>query len=155
MELFAKGDVDIGLPFISEIITQAVVEVVGPLPRDISTPTALVGFVSANSKELEAAKALLHYLSSPEAAAVYKQRGCSRVAEQSTCWRRAKEWNPKSLNLEHGTLNDGFELVASAELSEALDNINAAVGIAPFVVVPGDHPGVAVALGLSHQGIED
>ena len=33
------------------------------------------GLFSANSKEPEAAKALLRYLSSPEAAAVYKQRG--------------------------------------------------------------------------------
>ena len=75
MELLAKGEVDIGLTFISEIITEPGVEVVGPLPRDISTPTALVGFVSAHSKEPEAAKALLRYLSSPEAAAVYKERG--------------------------------------------------------------------------------
>src|SRR5215475_4292444 len=75
MAALAKGDVDIGLTFISEIITEPGVEVVGPLPREISTPTVLVGFVSANSKEPEAAKALLHYLSSPEAAAVYKQRG--------------------------------------------------------------------------------
>src|SRR5215471_1284406 len=75
MELLAKGDVDIGFTFISEIITEPGVEVVGPLPREISTPTVLVGFVSANSKEPEAAKALLRYLSSPEAAAVYKQRG--------------------------------------------------------------------------------
>src|SRR5205085_9940684 len=49
MELLAKGEVDIGLTFIiSEIITEPGVEVVGSLPRDISTPTALVGFVSAN-----------------------------------------------------------------------------------------------------------
>jgi len=75
MELLAKGEVDIGLTFISEIITEPGVEVVGPLPRDISTPTALVGFVSAHTKEPDAAQALLRYLSSPEAAAVYKQRG--------------------------------------------------------------------------------
>src|SRR5215467_6912674 len=75
MELLAKGEVDIGLTFISEIITEPGVEVVGPLPRDISTPTALVGFVSVHSKEPDAAKALLRYLSSPEAAVVYKQRG--------------------------------------------------------------------------------
>jgi molybdate transport system substrate-binding protein len=73
MELLAKGEVDFGLTFISEIITEPGVEVVGPLPRDISTPTALVGFISAH--EPEAAKALLHYLSSPEVAAVYKERG--------------------------------------------------------------------------------
>ncbi len=75
MELLAKGEVDIGLTFISEIITEPGVEVVGPLSRDISTPTALVGFVSAHSKEPEAAKALLRYLSSPAAAAVYTERG--------------------------------------------------------------------------------
>ena len=75
MELVAKGEVDIGLTFISEIITEPGVEVVGPLPRDISTPTALVGFVSSHSREPEAAKALLRYLSSPEAAVVYKERG--------------------------------------------------------------------------------
>ena len=75
MELLAKGEVDFGLTFISEIITEPGVEVVGPLPRNISTPTALVGFVSAHSKEPAAAQALLRYLSSPEAAAVYKDRG--------------------------------------------------------------------------------
>jgi molybdate transport system substrate-binding protein len=75
MELLAKGEVDIGLTFISEIITEPGVEVVGPLPRGISTPTALVGFVSAHSKEPETAKALLRYLSSPEAGTVYRDRG--------------------------------------------------------------------------------
>jgi molybdate transport system substrate-binding protein len=75
MTLLAKGDVDIGLTFISEIITEPGVEVVGPLPRDISTPTVLVGFVSTQAKEPEAAKALLEYLSGPEAAKVYKERG--------------------------------------------------------------------------------
>jgi molybdate transport system substrate-binding protein len=75
MELLAKGEVDYGLTFISEIITEPGVEVVGPLPRDISTPTALVAFVSARAKEPEAAKALVSYLSGPEAALVYRQRG--------------------------------------------------------------------------------
>lgn len=51
------------------------VEVVGILPREISTPTALVGFVSTKSKSPAAAKALLKYLSGPEAAEVYKDIG--------------------------------------------------------------------------------
>jgi len=75
MELLAKGDVDYGLTFISEIITERGVEVVGPLPRDISTPTALIGFVSVHSKEPQVARALLSYLSSPEAAAIYRKHG--------------------------------------------------------------------------------
>jgi molybdate transport system substrate-binding protein len=49
--------------------------VVGPLPRDISTPTELIAYVSSHSKEPEAAKALVSFLSSPAAAAVYKARG--------------------------------------------------------------------------------
>jgi molybdate transport system substrate-binding protein len=75
MELLAKGEVDIGLTFISEIITEPGVEVVGPLPRDICTPTFLIGFISAHTKEPDAAKALLQYLSSSEAGKVYKDRG--------------------------------------------------------------------------------
>jgi molybdate transport system substrate-binding protein len=75
MLLLAKGEIDIGLTFISEIITEHGVEAVGPLPRDISTPTVLIGFVSSHSKEPEAARALVSFLSSPAAAAVYKARG--------------------------------------------------------------------------------
>ena len=51
------------------------IAVVGPLPREISTPTTLVGFVSAHAKDAAAAKALLEYLSSAEAAAVYTAQG--------------------------------------------------------------------------------
>jgi molybdate transport system substrate-binding protein len=74
MALLARGEVDIGLTFLSEI-TDPGVEVVGPLPREISTPTSLVGFVSVNATAPEAARALLRYLSSPEAAAVYRACG--------------------------------------------------------------------------------
>jgi molybdate transport system substrate-binding protein len=75
MALLAKGEIEYGLTFVSEIITEPGVEAVGPLPRTISTPTFLSAFVSADSKNAEAAKALIAYLSSPEAAAVYKARG--------------------------------------------------------------------------------
>src|SRR5215467_11584136 len=75
MELLAQGEVDIGLTFISEIITEPGVEVVGPLPRDISTPTVLVGYVSTYAKDPAAARALLRYLSSEEVAAIYRQNG--------------------------------------------------------------------------------
>jgi molybdate transport system substrate-binding protein len=75
MAMLAKGEVDIGLTFISEIITEHGIDLVGALPRDISTPTALVGFLSAHAKDPAAAKALLAYLTGPDAAVVYKQRG--------------------------------------------------------------------------------
>lgn len=75
MRLLAQGEVEYGLTFVSEIISEPGVEAVGPLPRDISPPTALVAYVSAASKEPAAAKALVAFLSSPTAAAVYKAHG--------------------------------------------------------------------------------
>jgi molybdate transport system substrate-binding protein len=72
MAAIAKGEVEIGLTFLSEIHDPGV-EVVGILPREISTPTGLVGFIHTKAKSPAAAKALLTYLSSPEAAQVYKE----------------------------------------------------------------------------------
>jgi molybdate transport system substrate-binding protein len=71
MAMVAKGEAEIGLTFVSEM-NEPGIDVVGPLPREISTPTSLVGFVSAHTKDPEGAKALLDYLSSPDAAAFYK-----------------------------------------------------------------------------------
>jgi molybdate transport system substrate-binding protein len=71
MQLLTKGDIDVAVTFASEINDPGV-EVVGPLPRSISIPTGLVGFVSSHAKAPEAARALLSYLSSSEAAVAYK-----------------------------------------------------------------------------------
>jgi len=74
MQAVAKGEAEIGLTFLSEM-EEPGLEVAGPLPRAISTPTSLVGFVSAHAKDRKAAQALLDYLSSPEAAPVYRSVG--------------------------------------------------------------------------------
>jgi len=74
MALAAKGEVEIGLTFMSEMDDPGI-DIVGPLPREISPPTVLVGFVSSHAKDPKAAKALLDYLSGPDAAPVYKAKG--------------------------------------------------------------------------------
>ena len=74
LDLLKNGDIDFAVSFASEVNDPGA-EVVGPLPGEISTPTALVGFISAHSKSPEAAKALLSYLSSPDAAVAYKACG--------------------------------------------------------------------------------
>ena len=74
MKVLANGEVELGLTFASEIHEPGV-EVVGNLPRDVSTPTALVGYVSAYSKVSAAARALLQYLSSAEVAGIYRELG--------------------------------------------------------------------------------
>ena len=71
MKMAASGEAEVGLTFMSEM-EEPGIDIVGPLPRAISTPTGLVGFVSSHAKDPAAAKKLLEYLSSPEAAAVYK-----------------------------------------------------------------------------------
>jgi len=72
--MVGKGEAEIGMTFVSEMNDPGI-DIVGPLPREVSPWTPLVGFVSAHAKNPEAAKALLQYLSSPEAAAVYKSLG--------------------------------------------------------------------------------
>lgn len=72
--MVAKGEVEIGMTFYSEINDPGV-DKVGMLPKEVSPRTALVGFVSSHSKNQEAAKALLKYISSPEAGEVYKTVG--------------------------------------------------------------------------------
>lgn len=74
MAVLAKGEVDIGLTFLSEMSDPGI-EAVGPLPREISNPTAFVGFLSAHARAPEAARALLNFLASPEAAAVFRAAG--------------------------------------------------------------------------------
>ena len=71
LELLKRGDIDEAITFSSEVNDPGV-DVVGTLPRDISTPTGLVGFISSHAKAPEAAKALLSYLSSADGAAAYR-----------------------------------------------------------------------------------
>jgi molybdate transport system substrate-binding protein len=74
MQLVTRDEIDFAVTFSSEVNDPGV-EIVGQLPREISTPTALVAFVSTHAKAPEAARALLTYLSSPDGAAAYKACG--------------------------------------------------------------------------------
>ena len=68
----ASGKAEISLSFVTNITENPGADVVGPLPRSISTPTAHAAFRSVHTKVPEAARALLNFFSSPEAAAAYK-----------------------------------------------------------------------------------
>ena len=74
MKMVANGEAEMCFTFLSEMVDPGI-EVVGPLPKEISTPIALVGFVSSHAKDPAAARALLDYISSPEAASAYKAHG--------------------------------------------------------------------------------
>lgn len=75
IEMLARGEVEVGITFASEFEADARVELLGPLPRDISEPTGFVAFVNARSKEPDAAAALVEFLSSPDAAKAFEESG--------------------------------------------------------------------------------
>ena len=74
-EAVAKGEVEIGMTQISEILPYADIVLVGPLPADIQAYTNFSAGVSAASKNADAAKALIQFITTPAAAAVIKAKG--------------------------------------------------------------------------------
>ena len=72
--MVAKGEAEIAMTFVSEM-TDPGIDIVGTLPKEVSPWTPLVGFISSHSKNPDAAKALLKFLSSPTATAAYKAAG--------------------------------------------------------------------------------
>lgn len=71
----ARGDVEIGFNQISEILAVPSIELVGPLPAAIQNYTLFTAAIVASSKQPDAAKAFIHFISSPAAAAVMKVKG--------------------------------------------------------------------------------
>lgn len=68
----AKGEAEIALgPYLSDMRNPGL-DVVGALPPEASTPVDITGFLSTSVKDVKAAKALLAFLSSHEAAPVYE-----------------------------------------------------------------------------------
>jgi molybdate transport system substrate-binding protein len=71
----ARGDVEIGFNQISEIVAVQSVDLVGPLPEAIQRYTLFSAGIVASSKEQNASRAFLSYVSSQEARAIWKAKG--------------------------------------------------------------------------------
>ena len=74
-ELVAKGEVELGMVVITQILTTPGVELVGPLPSEIQSYVAFVAGVSMNSKAPDAATQLIKFLTGPAAIPVIKAQG--------------------------------------------------------------------------------
>lgn len=70
----ANGEADIGV-FLSNVLIAPGVELVGPFPGDLHQELVFTSAVAADTKEADAAKALIDYLRSPAATAVIKAAG--------------------------------------------------------------------------------
>jgi molybdate transport system substrate-binding protein len=74
-ELVAKGELELGVMVITQILTTSGVELVGPLPPEIQFYTTFTAGVSANSKAPDAARDLIIFLTGPIALPVVKSQG--------------------------------------------------------------------------------
>lgn len=71
----ANGEVELGIQQVSEMSHYPGVDYVGPLPADIQRMTVFSSGIAAKAKEPAAGKALVKFVTSPDAGVVYKKRG--------------------------------------------------------------------------------
>ena len=74
-ELVAKGEVEIGMTVITQIVTTRGVDLVGPLPAEIQSYITFTAGIGAKSMVPEAARELIQFLRSPRATAVMRAQG--------------------------------------------------------------------------------
>jgi molybdate transport system substrate-binding protein len=73
--LVVNGEAELAIQQEPELISVAGVDLVGPLPAELNNITMYSAGVGAGSQQAEAANALIRFLRSPEAQAVFKAKG--------------------------------------------------------------------------------
>jgi len=74
-EMLAAGEIDLAAAQIPELMAVPGVEVVGPLPAELQTITIFSVGLASGAQDSAAARALIEFLASPQAAPVYKAKG--------------------------------------------------------------------------------
>ena len=74
-ELVAKGEVELGMVVITQILTTPGLELVGPLPPEIQSYVVFTGAVGTNSRAPGVAKQLLKFLTGPTAIPIFRAQG--------------------------------------------------------------------------------
>jgi molybdate transport system substrate-binding protein len=74
-EMVAKGELELGVIVITQILTTPGIELAGPLPQEIQYYITFAAGVSAKSKDPEAARALIRFLTGPAAEPVIREQG--------------------------------------------------------------------------------
>jgi molybdate transport system substrate-binding protein len=74
-ELVAKGEVELGITVVTQILTTPGVELVGPLPQELRITSSFVGAISSQAQAPEAARDLMAFLKTPAAVKVMRAQG--------------------------------------------------------------------------------
>jgi molybdate transport system substrate-binding protein len=74
-EIVARGEAELGIQLISEIVSVPGAELLGPLPAELQAMTVISAGIVATASEPDAARVLLEFLTSPAAEAVIKATG--------------------------------------------------------------------------------
>jgi molybdate transport system substrate-binding protein len=74
-EMVAKGEIELGMVVITQIMTTPGVELVGPIPAEVQSYIRWSGVVSANSAAPGVARDLIRFLTGPKALPVFKAQG--------------------------------------------------------------------------------
>jgi molybdate transport system substrate-binding protein len=83
-EIVAKGEAEIGFQQISELKPVAGIDIVGPLPAELQKITVFSAGIATVSKEPDAGKALIRFLTSPAARAEIVKSGMDPIAPGTT-----------------------------------------------------------------------
>ncbi len=70
-----RGEADIGIQQMAELMAVDGIDVVGPLPAEIQMVTPFVAGIPANASHAEAGKAVIDFLITPAARRVLKAKG--------------------------------------------------------------------------------
>ena len=71
-KLVASGEAEVGIAQLQNLARTAGIEIVGPLPADLQDPVVFAAAIMAGARDIEASKALVDFLRTPEAAAAMK-----------------------------------------------------------------------------------
>ena len=81
-ELVARGEVELGIVVVTQILTTPGVAFVGPLPPSLQSHVMFTAGVSVNSHAPQAARALITFLTGPAAAGVIRKQGMDPASNE-------------------------------------------------------------------------
>src|SRR5437667_9007255 len=78
--LVARGEAEIGFQQVSELINVPGVTFVGAIPSELQPDVSFSGTLTSTTQQPEAARALIRFLASPEAAATIQKAGLTPIS---------------------------------------------------------------------------